>query len=65
MIIPEWSRLMLYIGVAVLPVWIDFFTKSTDYSLRGLAMPTLSSLLTAATVALARTRSRNEPPTTQ
>lgn len=62
MILPEWFRLLLYIAVAVFPVWIDFFTKSTDYSLRGLAMPTLSSLLTAATVALARTRSKNETP---
>lgn len=71
MILPEWVRLLCYIAIAVLPVWIDFFTKSTDYTLRGLAMPTLSSLLTAFTVILARTKSSipdsnsngsNEPP---
>jgi len=61
MIIPEFIRLLLYIAVAVLPVWIDFFTKSTDYSLRGLMMPILSSILTAATVTLARTKSANQP----
>lgn len=58
MIIPGIARLGLYIIVAICPVWIDFFTKSTDYSLRGLMMPFLSSVLTAATVALARTKSR-------
>lgn len=63
MTLPEWSRLGLYVVVGVCPVWIDFFTKSTDYSLRGLAMPTLSSILTAATVMLARTRSQNEATT--
>lgn len=57
MILPEWARFLLYVTVAVLPVWIDFFVKSTDYSLRGLMMPILSSLLTAATVALARSKS--------
>lgn len=62
MIISEWTRLVLYILMGVLPVWIDFFTKSTDYSLRGLAMPILSSLLTAVTVTLARTHSKNEQP---
>lgn len=65
MTLPEWFRLLLYIAIGVLPVWIDFFTKSTDYSLRGLAMPVLSSLLTACTVALARTKSNSESnPTT-
>ena len=58
MIIPDIARLGLYIVVAVCPVWIDFFTKSTDYTLRGLMMPVLSSILTAATVTLARTKSR-------
>lgn len=57
MILPEWSRLLLYVAIAVLPIWIDFFTKSTDYSLRGLAMPALSTLLTACTIILARTKS--------
>lgn len=64
MMLPETCRLLLYISVAVLPVWIDFFVKSTDYSLRGLMMPVLSSLLTAATVTLARTKSPSEPNST-
>lgn len=63
MIIPNWTRLLLYIGMAVLPVWIEFFTKSTDYTLRGLAMPALSSALAAITVTLARTTAKTpEPP---
>jgi hypothetical protein len=61
MTIPDIARLFLYIAVAVIPAWIDFFTKSTDYTLRGLMMPILSSLLTAATVTLARTKSKTEP----
>lgn len=55
-------RLLLYIAVGIIPVWIDFFTKSTDYTLRGLMMPTLSSLLIACTVTLARTRSSEIDP---
>lgn len=43
-------RLGLYVAIAVLPIWIDFFKLSTDYSFRGLMMPVLSSLLAAATV---------------
>jgi hypothetical protein len=62
MIVPDWLRLVLYCTMSVLPVWIDFFTKSTDYSLRGLAMPTLSSLLAAVTVTLARTRGSHDNP---
>lgn len=49
------SRLWLYIAMAILPVWIDFFKLSTDYTLRGLAMPILSSLNVAVIVALAKT----------
>lgn len=64
--IPEWFRLTLYVMVAVLPVWIDFFTKSTDYSFRGLMMPALGSMLTACTVILARTKSiESQPPEQQ
>lgn len=46
----KWLRLSLYVAIAVLPIWIDFFKISTDYSFRGLMMPILSSLLAAATV---------------
>lgn len=67
--IPPWARLLLYMAMVALPVWIDFFKLSTDYSLRGLAMPVLSSLLAMVTVALARTTStgpadepKNEQP---
>ena len=65
MTISNASRLWLYIGMAVTPVWIDFFKLSTDYSLRGLAMPFLTSVNAAIVVMLARTRSKdsNEPPT--
>lgn len=63
MIIPDGYRLLLYIFMGVIPVWIDFFTKSTDYTLRGLAMPVLSSLLTAVTITLAKTSSKTQPPT--
>lgn len=62
MIIPDWARLLLYIGMAVFPVWIDFFTKSTDYSLRGLAMPVLTSLNAAVVVTLAKTASKTKEP---
>lgn len=62
MIIPDIIRLLLYILMGVLPVWIDFFTKSTDYSLRGLAMPVLSSALTAVTITLARTTGETKEP---
>lgn len=64
MIVPIGFRLAMYILVGILPVWIEFFTKSADYSLRGLAMPALSSLLTGCTIVLARTRSKEpeQPP---
>ena len=55
--IQPWARLTLYISMVVVPIWIDFFKLSTDYSLRGLMMPILSSLLAAITVTLARTTS--------
>lgn len=63
--IPPWARLMLYMAMSAIPFWIDFFKLSTDYTLRGLAMPILSSLLAMVTVALARTTSigpADEPP---
>lgn len=54
-------RLILYMAMAVLPVWIDFFKISTDYSLRGLAMPILTSVNAAVIVALARTAPKETP----
>lgn len=57
------TRLWLYIAMAGLPIWVDFFKLSTDYSLRGLAIPVFSSILAGVTVALARTASANEKPT--
>jgi len=60
MIIPDSLRLGFYIVVGICPVWQDFFTKSTDYSLRGIAMPVIASIMTAATIILARTKSKNE-----
>lgn len=55
------ARLWLYIAMAILPVWIDFFKLSTDYTLRGLAMPILTSINAAVVVALARTSPRPAP----
>lgn len=63
MTFPPWARLILYIAMAILPVWIDFFKISTDYSLRGLAMPILTSINAAVIVALARTAPKEEPQT--
>lgn len=60
MIIPNWSRLVLYNIMVILPIWQDFFTKSTDYSIRGLAMPVIASLLAAVTVTLARTTAKTK-----
>lgn len=59
MFVSERTRLLLYILMAVLPVWIDFFTKSTDYSIRGLAMPILVSINQAVIVTLAKTALRS------
>lgn len=49
------SRLLLYIGMSILPVWIDFFKVSTDYTFRGLMMPCLISVNAAIIVTLAKT----------
>lgn len=56
--VSEGVRLALYIAMAMLPIWIDFFTKSTDYTLRGLMMPILSSINAAVIVTLAKTSLR-------
>lgn len=58
------ARLWLYIAMAMLPVWVDFFKLSTDYSPRGLAIPFLSSILAGVTVTLARTNSAQQDKTT-
>lgn len=50
------ARLWLYIAMAVLPIWVDFFKLSTDYSLRGLVIPVLVSINAGVVVALARTQ---------
>jgi hypothetical protein len=62
-LVSERLRLSLYILMSILPVWQDFFTKSLDFTLRGLAMPIISSMMSAVTVMLARTtaRKRSEP----
>lgn len=60
MIVPDWFRLLLYMAMAACPVWQDFFTKSTDYSVRGLAMPIIATFAAILPVALARTKGRNE-----
>lgn len=65
MTLPAWARLILYIAMAILPVWIDFFKISTDYSLRGLAMPILTSINAAVIVTLARTAPKEEQPQPQ
>lgn len=62
MIISERARLLLYILMAIFPIWLDFFKLSTDYSFRGLAMPILASLNAAVVVALAKTSSRRDLP---
>lgn len=61
-IVSDRTRLVLYITVGVLPIWQDFFTKSTDYSFRGLAMPIIASLAAAVTIALAKTSAKHDAP---
>lgn len=61
MIVSQAFRLWLYVAMAVLPIWVDFFKMSTDYSFRGLMMPVLMSLNAAVVVALAKT---SPPPDT-
>lgn len=60
------SRLALYILMAILPLWIDFFKLSTDYTFRGLMMPFLMSVNADVIVTLAKISPTNEtqtPPT--
>lgn len=59
-IIPDTFRLCLYIAMGVLPIWQDFFTKSTDYTFRGLAMPIISSLMAIVTITLAKTSTKRD-----
>lgn len=62
MTLPSGLRLILYNIVSCVPVWTEFFTNKIDYTLRGLAIPILGSIMSMATVTLARTRS-NQPET--
>jgi hypothetical protein len=56
MIVPPSIRLVLLVLAGVIPRWQAFFTTSTDYSLRGLAMPLIDSLGIACVIIIARTR---------
>lgn len=56
MIISPGARLFLLVLAGVVPRWQLFFTTSTDYSLRGLAMPMIDSIGIACVVIIARTR---------
>ena len=60
--ISDASRLWLYVVMGVGPIWQDFFTKSTDYSFRGLAMPMISTIVTASAVILAKTSAKKDVP---
>lgn len=60
MIISDAFRLLLYILMGVIPIWADFFAKSTDYTLRGLAMPILASASAATAITLAKTSTKRE-----
>lgn len=68
MIISEPLRILFYVLVGICPVWIAWASTSWDTTPRGLLMPTLSSVLTACTIILARTKSKfmsEEPPPVQ
>lgn len=56
MIVPPWLRLLLLVLAGIIPRWQSFFTTSTDYSLRGLAMPIIDSVGIACVIIIARTR---------
>lgn len=62
MIISDGWRLLLYVLMGIFPVWQDFFTRSTDYTVRGLAMPILASASSAVAIALAKTSTKKETP---
>lgn len=56
MIVAPWLRLVFLILAGVLPRWQLFFSTSSDYSMRGLAMPFVDSLGIAVVIVIARTR---------
>lgn len=56
MIVPPWFRLLLLVLAGIIPRWQLFFTTSTDYTLRGLAMPIVDSIGVACVIIIARTR---------
>lgn len=62
MILSDATRLWLYVIMGVGPIWQDFFTKSLDFSFRGLMMPTISTIVTASAVILAKTSARKDSP---
>lgn len=66
MIISPIGRLILLVLAGIVPRWQLFFTTSTDYSLRGLAMPAIDSVGIACVIIIARTRNPlvdGDPPT--
>lgn len=56
MIVSPFFRLVLLVLAGIVPRWQLFFTTSTDYSLRGLAMPAIDSIGIACVIIIARTR---------
>lgn len=56
MIVPPWFRLLLLVLAGIIPRWQLFFTTSTDYTPRGLAMPIVDSIGVACVIIIARTR---------
>ena len=61
---PGW-RLFLYVMMSILPVWVDFFKNSQDFSFRGLMNPLLNSMYAAVVVTLAKTAPTNDDTDTQ
>ena len=56
MIISPLARLSLLVLAGVLPVWQRFFTLSQDFSLLGIAGPSIDSLGIACVIIIARTK---------
>lgn len=62
MIISDAARLWLYVIMGIGPIWQQFFIESVDYSFRGLMMPIVSTIVTAAAVILAKTSTKKGTP---
>jgi hypothetical protein len=56
MIISPATRLLLLVAMVVLPIWQDFVSTSSDYSVRGLLRPIFASAAAAVVVIIARTK---------